>query len=275
MKSQSLGRQDELISAARSGDPDTVTTLLELGADPNGAGTSGLLPLIAAAEHGHPKVVMTLLGAGATPDVCTSSGTTPLRAAILSGEGGCITALLGAGARPDMETARGTPLTTAATVGDCETLQLLLDHGAAIDHETRDGFTALMAAVREDKRAAVQLLLRRGASPGYCSKHSNMTAMSIAQDKACWLQVLPEVYSLLLQAAVVNDADQALAASDQRRQAGMQEAQAEHDAGVVRLKQEAVHSRAQVAEAVGALQAETADLLQRLGLAKRPSAVRP
>ncbi|GFH26472.1 ANK_REP_REGION domain-containing protein [Haematococcus lacustris] len=270
MKNQALGRQDELISAARSGDPDTVTTLLELGADPNGAGTSGLLPLIAAAEHGHTKVVTTLLGAGATPDVSTSSGTTPLRAAILSGEGGCITALLGAGARPDMETARGTPLTTAATVGDCETLQLLLDHGATIDHETRDGFTALMAAVREDKRAAVQLLLRRGASPGYCSKHSNMTAMSIAQDK-----VLPEVYSLLLQAAVVNDADQALAASDQRRQAGMQEAQAEHDAGVVRLKQEAEHSRAQVAEAVGALQAETADLLQRLGLAKRPSAVRP
>mgnify|MGYP001807258865 CR=1 FL=1 len=42
----------------------------------------------------------------------------------------------------------------AAAAGDCETLVLLLDAGADIEAEAKDGLTALAAAVRENQKEA-------------------------------------------------------------------------------------------------------------------------
>lgn len=61
---------------------------------------------------------------------------------------------------------------------------ILQDHGALIDAESRDGMTALSAAVRDNKAALVQLLLRRGADPDRVSSEGGASATSIAQAKA-------------------------------------------------------------------------------------------
>jgi ankyrin repeat protein len=97
----------------------------------------------------------------------------------------------------------------------------LQDHGADVNHEVKDGNTALMAAVREDRREvrssvvpfnvectcitciiqdehpvqrhthripsqAVKLLLRKGARPDRVSERSGISAVSLAQDKVRW-----------------------------------------------------------------------------------------
>lgn len=54
--------------------------------------------------------------------------------------------------------------------GDCETINLLCDSGACVDVEAKGGLTALLAAVREDRREAshrVPHTLPRHSSPAY------------------------------------------------------------------------------------------------------------
>jgi len=57
------------------------------------------------------------------------------------------------------------------------------DYGASINHETRDGFTALTTAVRESKRTLCQLLLKRGADPHKKCMDGSTSAFDIAQAK--------------------------------------------------------------------------------------------
>jgi hypothetical protein len=60
---------------------------------------------------------------------------------------------------------------------------LQIANGARIDHELRDGATALMAAAREDQREAVKALLQLGADPGLKSRDSGRSACDVAQEK--------------------------------------------------------------------------------------------
>ena len=60
---------------------------------------------------------------------------------------------------------------------------LQIANGARIDHELRDGATALMVAAREDQREAVKALLQLGADPGLKSRDSGRSACDVAQEK--------------------------------------------------------------------------------------------
>jgi len=56
------------------------------------------------------------------------------------------------------------PLTLAATRGDEEVVQFLIENGADIDFSNFDGETALHHAIINDDKAIVELLLRKGAN---------------------------------------------------------------------------------------------------------------
>ncbi len=156
--------------------------------------------------------------------------------------------------------ARGTPLMAAAAAGDCESVTLLLDSGAHVDAEARDGLTALCAAVREKQPEAVRLLLRRGADPNRTNK-DGVSAVDLAQEK-----VLPEIYSLLMQSSITQAADEALRASEQRQAAAREEIEESVRRAKEDAQEEMARGRAETADKVAALRNESEELLKRLGL---------
>ena len=157
-----------LVDAARLGDVEAVKSLLEQGADVNGALGDGMTALHWAAERGHAGVAEVLISAGAGVDVGTRIGSyTPLHLASRGGHGRVVRMLLGVGADPNATTTNSgvTPLhLAAAAIGGAEAVAALLDHGAEVNaREGSAGQTPLMFAAANDRAASVTVLLKRGA----------------------------------------------------------------------------------------------------------------
>ncbi|KAK1843838.1 ankyrin repeat domain-containing protein 28 [Colletotrichum chrysophilum] len=104
-----------LLQAASKGRDNIARLLLQHGADPSVAGTSGTTPLCQASENGHEQVVRVLLEFGeVNPNVTDSRGRTPLWHAANNGHELVVMALLEQGARPEKgDSAHGTPLDRA------------------------------------------------------------------------------------------------------------------------------------------------------------------
>ena len=79
---------------------------------------------------------------------------------------------------------------------------------------------AISAAPLPCPPQAVHLLLKRGADPGR-PNCDGLTAVALAEEK-----VMPEVYSLLLQATITQTADSALRQSEVRQAEGKRETEA-------------------------------------------------
>lgn len=154
--------------------------LLEHGADPNVGGADTSVALTLAVRHviadDVTGVVSLLLAHGADPrwqDPFT--GWTALMLSAASGDIPTMTALLSAcddgidinhagnGGLGDRHSA----LTAAALDGQHAAIQLLLDHGADVDHATSDDATALMAAVRRNDVRTAKILLDGNATPNW------------------------------------------------------------------------------------------------------------
>jgi ankyrin repeat protein len=71
------------------------------------------------------------------------------------------------------------PLHFAATNGDVNLVELLLDRGATINAVTQDGWTALHFACLRRAKGLIQLLLDRGADVNMTTK-SGLSALGIA-----------------------------------------------------------------------------------------------
>jgi ankyrin repeat protein len=167
--------------AAAAGDPALVALLLPGGASPDAAAATGT-PLMAASRRGCLEVVDMLLAAGADPCSRMPNGVTALHEAVGADNERVAGRLLQAGVPADCTTGSGlTPLQIAAAHGDGNLIRLLLDHGAAVNHADKSGYTALMAACHSDERRleVVRELLQRGAStsPHAADGH---TAFSLA-----------------------------------------------------------------------------------------------
>ena len=66
------------LAAAGSQTPETVTALINAGADPNARAEFGLTPLHRAAAHSQtPEIVTALINAGADPNARDGDGRTP------------------------------------------------------------------------------------------------------------------------------------------------------------------------------------------------------
>ncbi len=213
-----------MFEAARAGDEDAVSRLVDAGAEMNCADRKGLTPLHLACMHGRAEVASRLLDAGAEVDrvdthgvtslhfacvnghlevasrllgagavvnrVDTRVGATPLHFACVHGCAEVASRLLGAGAVIDrVDTHGATPMHFACVKGHLEVASRLLDAGAEVDRANTDGFTPLYMACILGHLAIVKLCSAHGASRVFIER---VTAEQTAEvggraDVAAWL----------------------------------------------------------------------------------------
>jgi len=150
-----------LLSALTFGQPEQALAAIEQGATSSTKDRYGLPVIFIAAQQGHPEVVAALLDAGADPNA--SIGTT------FNDDG------VGYAGTSD-----GTPLGYAAAKGQLETMALLAQAGAEVNHAGPEGTTPLMQAVEAGQLQAVEWLLQAGADPTQPNQTGG-TALSLAQ----------------------------------------------------------------------------------------------
>ena len=121
-----------LYEAAEAGDLESITRLLDAGANADAALQGDGSPLIGAARRGHLRAVGLLLDRGANPNVAVHGD--------------------------------GSPLIMAAREGHIEVVELLLDRGARVDDMVPDDENALIQASGHGRLAVVQLLVARRAN---------------------------------------------------------------------------------------------------------------
>jgi ankyrin repeat protein len=141
-----------------------VDLLLKAGADPNAVDQGDTLPLHSAARSGHIEICQRLIEAGATFKTWPSGCMPPLTGAVNFGnapEGQkqerVAELLLELGAPVDGESASGvTALMAAAAAGSEQLVNLYLNHGANVNHHSKDGRTPLHCAAVFARDAATE-----------------------------------------------------------------------------------------------------------------------
>ena len=154
-----------IIEALRTGDLETVSTLVAEGADVNAPQGDGATALHWAAHRNDLDVATLLIEAGADVNTANTLGATPLWLAAINGSAPMVERLLESGADPDVSLKMGeTPLMTAARSGDLRTVELLLEYGADVNAVERErGQTALMWAVAQKHADVTRLLIESDA----------------------------------------------------------------------------------------------------------------
>ena len=149
--------------AAGFGTIDSLTFLIDKGADVNAKNRRGSTPLFWAI-HDESKVRL-LIARGAAVAIKQVEGRTPVYQAAVLGNGyAVLRLLLENGGDPNVATLNGlTPLNAAALRGDVDAMRLLIDKGADVDARNGAGATALMGAATNGSGSAVRLLLDSGA----------------------------------------------------------------------------------------------------------------
>ncbi len=156
-----------LFFVASNGIVSLARDLIDLGADVNRPAARGLTPLIAAIMSENSRLVRLLVDAGANVRHVDASGTSVLRWARKLGT----REMLNYVRLPDQANSLGRkPLDgddfgRAARTGDVELIHECLAVGLEIDGRDSHGYTPLMLAARQHKRAAINVLLEAGADP--------------------------------------------------------------------------------------------------------------
>ncbi len=119
-----------------------------------------------AARDGDFDMVESLINQGADLEQLNQDGWTPLSLAASRGHLETVWLLLERGANLEHQVKHHgwAPLSMAASNGHAETAQLLLDRGATIDRQDIYGETPLLVAAKRAKLNVVRLLLDRGAN---------------------------------------------------------------------------------------------------------------
>ena len=160
---------------------DSVKVLLAAGADPTIADEEGFTCLYAAVDgRCNTETLQALIDHGAHVDAKRKDGTNALMCACRTGQSEIVKFLLEAGADVNITNANGSTSLHVAIIGDCsnETLEKIVQQGAAVNAMGNRGKTALIHACESAKTESVKLLLKKGADPnisddkGYTSLHA-------------------------------------------------------------------------------------------------------
>jgi len=151
-----------LLLAARSGKIDTARLLIEKGANIEAKNNAGETALIAACTSGHAEIAQLLVEKGAAADARDDGGATPLMYAGLGGNTAIIDLLLAKGANINAQDDKGeTPLMYAASAGSVDAVKLMLHKSANPATKDHNGQTALEYATQWKRLDVVQLLEHR------------------------------------------------------------------------------------------------------------------
>ena len=183
---------NELLSAASSGDTAAAARLLGQGADPDAKNNQGDTALLLAAKSGKTETARLLIEKGANIEAKNNVGETVLIAACTSGHAEIAQLLIDKGAAPDARDDGGaTPLMYAGLGGNTAIIDLLLSRGANVNAQDDRGETPLMYAASAGSVDAVKLMLRKNANPA-AKDHNGQTALGYATQ---WNR--PDVIQLL------------------------------------------------------------------------------
>lgn len=171
-----------LFSAIEQDNLQTVSSLLQGGADCDIRNDEEMTPLMVAASLGHHDIVETLLDHGANVNAKNPLGWTALMKAIYNyeldrGFPEIVSTLIAAGAEIESQIAYGTrPLMLAAGYGQAEVIEILLAAGADVHAKNEGGFTARTMAEYKDYVEVINQLYEAernsGAVPqGACATH--------------------------------------------------------------------------------------------------------
>lgn len=150
MDSPDANGRTPLLWAAWRGDTESVTLLLDNGADINKTDRESFTPLARAVQTGHLATVRILLQRKALVTTKTSKGHQPIHLASENKIHGheVVRELFAYGADPNAYSpGSGTPLHNAANHGSIETIKLLLENGTDIDTIGENGDSAAMVAL--------------------------------------------------------------------------------------------------------------------------------
>lgn len=173
------GSYEDFFIAIKQDNPAAITELLKRGFDPDTPSPDGQHGLYLALREPSLKAAQALIDWPKTNvEARNKQDESPLMMAALKGHTAAVRQLIARGA--DVNKPGWTPLHYAATNGNLEIIQLLLDHHAFIDAESPNGTTPLMMAARYGSTAAVKLLLEAGADTAMKNQHG-LTAADFAR----------------------------------------------------------------------------------------------
>lgn len=168
----SRGKEPMLAAAARSGQVETVRTLLKAGARVNDRGARGTTALIAAAQSEDKDAAMKigslLLASGADVAAADAYRQTPLIAAARKGNGVLVAALLAHGANPrDQDENDYGALEHAAQAGDLVSVRSLLAANAPLREIVNGcGKTSALRLAEQSGHKEIARLLRSQSKEG-------------------------------------------------------------------------------------------------------------
>lgn len=182
-----------LLFAVWEEDVNIVRMLLEKGAPPNQPGSimqrkKLSYPVILAAEKGNLKILTALLAAGASVNQQDAEGFSAAHVAAGCPNASCLRTLVCEyQADITLRLQNGSqPIHSAASRGDVERLQILVDAGADINSQNDRGRTPLHWAADAENCEVVGLLLDLGANPMVTADDGGVTAwdlMCLAAEK--------------------------------------------------------------------------------------------
>jgi ankyrin repeat protein len=172
------GSYDDFFVAIKRDDPSTIKALLQRGFDPNTPSPDGLHGLFLALREPSLKAAQAILSSPQTNvEARNAQDESPLMMAALKGQTEMVRQLIARGA--DVNKPGWAPLHYAATSGQLEIMDLLLENHAFIDAESPNGTTPLMMAAMYGSTAGVKLLLEAGADTAM-KNQLGMTASDFA-----------------------------------------------------------------------------------------------
>jgi ankyrin repeat protein len=172
------GSYDDFFVAIKRDNANAIQSLLTRGFDPNTLDPKGVPGLVLAVQEPSPKVADVLIRWPKTNvEMRTVKDESPLMLAALKGHVDLVKKLVARGA--DVNKTGWTPLHYAATTGQLEIINLLLENYAYIDAESPNGTTPLMMAAHYGTPEAVKLLLEAGAD-ATLKNQLGMTAIDFA-----------------------------------------------------------------------------------------------
>ncbi|KAM0714692.1 hypothetical protein Q7P37_009709 [Cladosporium fusiforme] len=158
------GLPEPLYVASHEGLAQSVSVILDAGADVNAQGGAYGNALQAASLRGHEKVVHVLLAAGAEVNAQGGAHGNALQAASLGGHEKVVLVLLAAGAEVNAQGGEyGNALQAASLRGHEKVVHVLLAAGAEVNAQGGAHGNALQAASLEGHEKVVQMLLAAGA----------------------------------------------------------------------------------------------------------------
>lgn len=158
------GSYEDFFSALQRDNALQIQALLQRGFDPNSVNPQGEPALLQALRSDSFEAAAVLIAHPLTRvEIRSAKDESPLMLAAIKGQLALCRQLIARDA--DVNKPGWTPLHYAASTGNTEVIQLLLDHYAYVDAESPNRSTPLMMAAMYGSSEGVRVLLEAGADP--------------------------------------------------------------------------------------------------------------